>query len=765
MMLLDTSLGIPLLAMLMLTSAIDKNKTIYILSLLPYPDPLFNPSLRDGPSISLALDMARDQINNQTELLPDYHIELIHDDSGCEYTTKAYVAFIRNAFYGNNVVGIIGSGCSKSILPLGILTSSEQMGIVTIHGGGNPLLSNRSAYHYALSSQGSNDLFYVTGISLMKASSWTRVGVLIDNIQGEQFSSTNVVRLRDIIASLLTTDTKHFSIDILPTVDKMFVPLGDIIRKGLRVNVLFTPVEITQRVLCLAMRQDMVYDAYQWIVNSNSFDEVAKDVVFTYNQQLYNCSEREMKIVALNQVFFFNLRFSALNETAPSTYSKYSFSEFDSLFRERIEKYNSQSGVINRSNISHSVRSTYFYDTLWAWSVVLDRVTKKNPSLDLTKYEYGNIAFSDLLLEEFYSLDFQGISGRIKFDNNTGFVTRALSVFQVDNGKPNEVAYYDPEEGFILTKQIKFIPDSFPDKIKIVRTEAVAVFIFIALLQLITLVILHILTLKHRRCPSIRASSLKLHQIVYCGCYIFAFLLLLLTAEGLGQFDDTTFKVVCNINWAWLFPISFTLTFGTVAVRTWRLYRIFTHYRKPSRFIGDYYLMTFVLMLLLVDIVVATIWMIADPLRVKYSLYRSLEEVTLFQVRVRQCVNYNYAVFNGIMFGLRVALVVGVLVLTILTRNIKNQSFTTKSLRVLVYLFSIIMLVGFVTYFISLSSNPLSSLAFISIVLTLNFMLLLFIILIFLPPLMPLLREKIYPTLKRLELKKSTNPKEKHVLS
>ena len=740
----DISLGIPLLAMLLLTSAMDKSKTIYILSLLPYPDPLFNPSWRDGPAISLALDMARDQINNQTELLPDYHIELIHDDSGCEYTTKAYVAFVRNVFYGNKIIGIIGPGCSNSVFSLGRLISYKQMGIVTLHGGGSPLLSNRSVYHYALSSHGSNGLSFAAGLSLMKASSWTRVGVLIDDSQGQQSHSSYVATLRDTVSSLLAVDN-HYSINILPTVDDLFIPLGDIIKEGLRINFLFTPVEITQRVLCLAMHQGMVYDAYQWVVNSYFFDEVAKDVNFTHNKRQYSCSEKQMKTVALNQVFFLNLRISALNETAPSTYSKFSFSEFDRLFHERIEKYNSRSGDLNRPNISLSVWSTYFYDSLWAWTVVLDCVTRKNPSLDLTKYEYGDTAFSDLLIEEFYSLNFQGISGRIKFDNNTGFVIRALSVFRVNSGKPKEVAYYDPEEGFILTKRIEFISDRFPDKIQIVSTEVVAVFISIALFQLVTLVVLHILTLKYRHYPSVRASSLKLHQILYFGCYIFALVLFILTIEGLGQFNDRMFEVVCNINWAWLFPISFTLTFGTVAVRTWRLYRIFTHYRNPSRFVGDVYLMTFVLVLLLVDIVVATIWMIADPLQVKYSFYPSQEKVTKFQVRVRQCVNNSFEVFNGIVLGLKVALVVGVLVLTILTRNIKNRSFTTKKLRALVYLFSIVLSVGFITYFISLSSNPLSSLAFVSIMLTLNFMLFLFIILVFLPPLMPLIQKSITP--------------------
>ena len=531
--------GIHLLAILVFSDAIQKNKTIYILSLLPYPDPLFNPSWRNGPAISLALDMARDQINNQTELLPDYHIELIHDDSGCEYTTKTYVAFMRNAFHGNTVIGIIGPSCLNSVLSLGRLTSYKQMSIVTLHGGGSPLLSNRSAYRYALSSHGPDDLSYIAGIGLIKASSWTRVGVLIDDSQGQQSHSSYVAKIRNVIASLLTTDNP-ISINFLPTIDSMSIPLGDIIREGLRINFLFTPVETTQRVLCLAMHQGMVYDAYQWIVDGNIFDEVAKDVSFTYHQRQYSCSEKVMKTVALDQVFFLNLRLSARNETAPSTYSKYSFSEFDRLFHERIEKYNSRSDVLN---LSHSVWSAYFYDSLWAWTIVLDCATRKNPSLDLTKYEYGDTAFSDLLLKEFYSLNFQGISGRIKFDNNTGFVIRALSVFRVNSGKPKEVAYYDPEEGFILTKRIEFISDRFPDKIQIVSTEVVAVFISIALFQLVTLVILHVLTLKYHHYPSVRASSLKLHQILYFGCYIFALVLFILTIEGLGQFNDKTFQV------------------------------------------------------------------------------------------------------------------------------------------------------------------------------------------------------------------------------
>ena len=752
--------GITLLAILKLvfTSVQCKSKNISILSLLPYPDPLFNPLWREGPSISLALDMARDQINNQTELLPDYHIELLHDDSGCEFETKAYVAFLKNVYYsGYNITGIIGPGCSSSILSLARLTSYDQIGIVTLHGGGNTLLSDRSTYHYALSSIGSSDLYFIAGLGIIRKSNWTQVGVLIGNSQ--QFHASNVAKVLEYLRSTHLVNI-GLNVNILPTVFNTFFPLDDIIRKGLRINFLFTPTEITQRILCVAMYRGMVYNAYQWIVTSNFFEEVAKDVTFMYNKQLYSCSEEEMKMVALNQVLFFNLQLSALNETASSTYSKYSFREYDQLFREKIDKYNSQSELLNRSNISYSIWSTYFYDSLWAWSVALDRLSRNNPSLDLTKYKYGDTTISDMLLKQFYSLDFEGVSGRIKFQNETGFVIRAMSVFRVVSGKPSRVAYYNTEEGFVLTtERFEPISDNFENRTQLVGKEVVAVFISITLLQLVTLVSLHILSIKYRQYPSVRASSLRLQQVLYTGCYIFILTLLVLTINGLGQFNDFTLAVMCNLTWAWLLPISFSLTFGTVAARTWRLYRIFTHYLNPGHFIGDYYLMVFVLFFLLVDIVLGTVWVSVDPQQVKYLSYRTLKGAAMFQVRVRQCINSNYEIFYATVLGLRAVLVVIVFVLVVLTRSIKNQSFTTKTLRILVYLFSIVMLVGFVTYYVSLFFDPLSSLSFISIITTLNIMLFLFICFIFLPPLVPLLQTKILAERLFSELKTCDRPK------
>ena len=214
-----------------------------------------------------------------------------------------------------------------------------------------------------------------------------------------------------------------------------------------------------------------------------------------------------MKTIALDKVIFFNYRLSALNETAPSTYSQYSFKEYDKLFRERIVEYNSQNTL---NNISYTAWSTLFYDSLWAWSVVLDSITRKDTSLDLADVKYGNTVVSEMILAEFYGLDFDGISGRVKFSNESGFLTRAISVFQVSNTTVQLVAYYDGE-AFTEIVQHFSIPDRFAIQIVSVDTALVVVFFIIAFIQLVVFIILHIMTIWWRQYRSVKASSVKLN--------------------------------------------------------------------------------------------------------------------------------------------------------------------------------------------------------------------------------------------------------------
>ena len=726
-----------------LTAAGTKNRTLHILCLLPYNEPPFYPSWDDGPQVRLALEMAKEEINNHTVLLPGDRIELIHVNSGCQHTSKAYEVLFANVYSQlatKRVVGIIGPGCSSSSAAVGSLLGREQLSLVAVHSGGSPILANRTTYRYALSSLSSSESFAILAMELMIMNSWTRVGVLFEGTR--TIYSSIASRIQKLVS--LNTST----LDVVSTaVYNTYMPLRELVQKtGLRINFLLTAKDITQQILCLAKHFGMVYPAYQWIVTVNTFDEIASNVSFYYESKKYTCSEEDIKTIALNRSLFLVYQLSAMNESSSSTYSGHSFNEYDQLIRKGIEENNLQSDLLNRSTIEYSVWTSHFYDSLWAWSIVLDNLNSTN----LTIYKYGNTIVSDMILDEFYRLNFEGVSGRIAFDNKSGFVLRTVSVLQVVNGTPQTVAYLKNGNTFIGS--LESIPDKF-DSADIVSNEVIGIIFTITLIELVVLVVLNVLTYKYQTHPSVKASSIKLNQIIFAGCYCFLLTIFFFTIQSsklLSNFPWVT-VALCNLSWYWLLPLSFTLTFGTVAVRTWRLYRIFTHYLNPGRFITDLYLIAFVFILLLVDVLFGTILTTLNPQQFVLLNGTSINGNATFVFNVRTCGSQHPVLTIVLVVGYRALLMAAVFILTVLTRNIKSQSFTTKTLRILIYLISPVMMLGFVIFYVFYFDIPSSTVPFYSSVITLNVMLVLFVALICFPPLLPTLREGFYKIVRKKE--------------
>ena len=70
--------------------------------------------------------VAKDLINSRSDMLAEYRIEFIIDDSGCNQTSKAVNSLIRRLFHCDmNVVGIIGPGCSEAALSIAPLVTDD----------------------------------------------------------------------------------------------------------------------------------------------------------------------------------------------------------------------------------------------------------------------------------------------------------------------------------------------------------------------------------------------------------------------------------------------------------------------------------------------------------------------------------------------------------------------------------------------------------------------------------------------------------------
>ena len=196
-----------------------------------------------------------------------------------------------------------------------------------------------------------------------------------------------------------------------------------------------------------------------------------------------------------------------------------------------------------------------------------------------------------------------------------------------------------------------------------------------------------------------------------------------------------------------------------MTAKTWRLYRIFVHLKKPGKFLRDWLLIVVVILLATVDIILCSVW------TAKFRFYTLDHEVIaeniMIQVRVECHSDYYHAWFGALSLyqGL---IMVSALVFAFLTKNIRHKSFKTKSVILLVYFLTITLSLGFPLYLI-LSTTRVSGVDVEYVVLSLTYLAVVCLCFVFLffPPILSLLRVKTFhkiPGLKKYSKKVKTKP-------
>ena len=153
---------------------------LHVLASGPYPDKLESGGWHGGIPLVAAVRLAFDHINNNTDILPDYRLVALDDDSGCRVPSKALISFYRTEFYsGKNVVGIIGPACSESTLLVAPLLARPTVSIIQIAP---------SATSPAIQQLGKNTTFTMVTpmdmvgafMRMVKNSNWTQLTIVYD---------------------------------------------------------------------------------------------------------------------------------------------------------------------------------------------------------------------------------------------------------------------------------------------------------------------------------------------------------------------------------------------------------------------------------------------------------------------------------------------------------------------------------------------------------------------------------------------------------
>ena len=707
------------------TPRYDSRQVLYVLVTGPYPDPLDN-GWDSGISLIPAVRLAFNQINNRTDILHDYKLQAIEDDSGCAVRTKAVNSFVSHVYYSKKqIVGIIGPACSGPALALAPLLSRADVSLIQIAPTATSPLIEALDYNTTFTMVAPALRFINSFIALMKHNNWTKVVTLYDDSR-DVFRSTNS-KLLERFNSIESIDVAYTS-NVFDGLQASYFPLDRVIRSRVRVVLLLMETSTAKKILCLAFHLNMLYPNYQWVFSQrNTKSELEMPLTpFHYRGIQYNCSQ-EMLATALNGAVLNLYKLDQDDDTllSPSniTYKEYRYlynEEFWKHLKEpKIQRILAQSTKDVMSYLPSGNLENAYYDAAWVLGMALERTSSAavNGGLNLSQYSYGEPEATQSLADNLQRIEFEGATGQIKFGLSKSIPT-TIVISQLWNNPDSSlietvVAYYSKNKlQFLEHSNYSFIRDTFhqsPIRIHLalgifVIVVAGAVAILTALLQ-ITFIVWHDKT-------SIKATSPNISHLIFSGCYLFALATFLFSIQQSFELESALmelfYSILCNTI-MWCLFLGYSLIFGTVFVKVWRMYKLFKHFKnsRPGVYLTDNALTLAVVSLLVIDTVICLIWNIVYPwLIVRTDSYNGLKAgvPTIFISLSCECTNMYYLVGAVAVYKGTIAILL--LVFSILNRKIRRKNFShTRKVNILVY--SIILLIGggFPMYFLLLNTN------------------------------------------------------------
>ncbi|UJR15409.1 hypothetical protein I4U23_002356 [Adineta vaga] len=116
----------------------------------------------------------------------------------------------------------------------------------------------------------------------------------------------------------------------------------------------------------------------------------------------------------------------------------------------------------------------------------------------------------------------------------------------------------------------------------------------------------------------IRMSSPQINNLIIAGCILSYISVLLMGIDSslLGiRNSEAAMNFICAAR-IWTLSIGFTISFGAIFSKTWRVHTIFTNVNASKRAIKDYRLFIFVGILFALDTILLASWQILDPLKI-----------------------------------------------------------------------------------------------------------------------------------------------------
>ena len=711
------------------------NVTLHLLVLAPFPPPdvhyTDSKTYAAGPFLIPAVDLAVEHINANKSILPGYTLTYDKRNSGCteEFTTLVnYAGYVFHEV--TPVAGIVGPACSDATVAIAPLLARSASRLLMMSFGTSPALDLAIKPEYDTTFRiVESALVYVrVFLCLMKHNRWQKVGALYESERFYFFTTYN-----EFSPKVSAQGNLIYSSGISDT----YLPIRFMVIDRVRVVFVFAGSMLSRRLVCLAFHNNVVYPKLQLIFHDKRKTHF-RAIEFKYEGQTYNCSQEEMDL-AVEGAIFVNYVIGREASDATLLLSGVNYSEYRWQYNSTLPD-----NVIPTDDYFNS-----YYDAMWAMALALHRSIPwfDQHNISLASYRYGMYDATEELRRQLSSVEFEGASGNINF-SETQEPHTSIALYQVQcssnpGKKCEEITIGHFKASNLSVHGANFIMDSITN-VTMAEIPVVwgSIAFTIATLLMLLIVILHIVYIHCRNLPTIKATSLNLTHLVFAGCYLFSIRSMVVIVGSMFRFSISSHPLVhsilCSVPW-WSFAFGTSLVWGSVGARMWRVYRIFSTFQQSHRLLSDFTLTCFVIFLLAIDTCYFVVVNAVSPCILSeqdrhFNDFDSL--LNSYTVHVRCSCFYGSEVWTYLYDIYKWIIIVICSILAILTRNVHIAKYKhSRAIGILVYCH---VAVQSVEIPLSLVFGRYDYVTFVVTFIVSSLYVLFCIVLLFLPPLLPL---------------------------
>ncbi|XP_070566244.1 gamma-aminobutyric acid type B receptor subunit 2-like [Ptychodera flava] len=565
-------------------------RDLYFAALFPFTSTGEESKIAWG--VKVAINLALQHVNNSTQILNGYRLNMESYDTKCDMAEGTKALFEAMA-EGPPKLMILGGICSDVTAPVAEAVLWWNM-IQLSYANTEPFLSEREKYPTFFRTVPSETDFNPAKLKLLDHFNWTRVATIHQDTprfsmaHSKLSSALESVGKKLILVASFTEDPEK--------------AVKDVKDSGARIILGYFDERMARRIFCQAFKNRVFGSRYVWIIPGWYSENWWDDIDLQSECTLQQVTEAIRGYLATDML--------SLAKTEEPTVSGLTPYEYHQRYRRL-------------SGSNYTVLHGYAYDGVWVIAAAIDRVLKQwdNASTLTSTFNYGNDQMFQVFMEAMNETDFVGVTGPVRFKDGDRLGTIVYEQYQ--DGKEIPVGeYYAYSDGYRMTDNILWEGGSPPADQPIIKRypHAVSFILYVIMGSLSYLGIMVALmflffNMKFRKHRFIKMSSPFLNNLIIIGGILCYGSIYFLGLDG-TYLNDHEFSIICTVK-SWMIATGFTIAFGAMFSKTWRVYSIFTNIKMKKKVIRDYRLFGIVGVLLMVDVVILLSWGLKDPLQRK----------------------------------------------------------------------------------------------------------------------------------------------------